>query len=591
MFHVHPSLTSPWYLALLALVPAMWWLSFHRLAGLGRWRRLWALGLRTLLIAAIVLALAEVQIVRTGERLTVLYLLDQSLSVPAARRRAMVEYVNAEIQRHRQKDDRVGVIVFGREAAIEVPPIDDALQMSPAIESIFDPEYTNLAAAMKLAQATFPEDAAKRVVLASDGNQNLGNVLEQAAALASAGIGIDVVPVRYHSRADVAVERVILPPDVRRGQPFDLRIVLSNTCDPGAPGAAGAGSGEVRGRLVLSQLTEDQPVVLSDEPVKLPPGKKVFTVRQQIDEPSFYTYEARFIPDRPQDAGAPQNKRATAFTHVQGKGQVLVIEDFEHRGEHDLLVSRLRQSGLEVTLRATDNLFSSLADLQPFDTVVLANVPRATNEEVSFTDEQIDMLVRNTQQMGAGLVMLGGAAGFGAGGWTGTDLEKAMPVDFQIKNAEVSPRGALAMLMHASEIPQGNHIQKVIAREAIKALSAQDYCGVLHWNGNEQWLMGGGLVDMATKRDKLLAAVSSMMPGDMPDFEPAVQLAAAGFAKRSDAAVKHMIILSDGDPSPPSPGVRAKLKGMGVTVSTVAVGAHGPAESKTLSDIAADCGG
>ena len=77
---------------------------------------------------------------------------------------------------------------------------------------------------------------------------------------------------------------------------------------------------------------------------------------------------------------------------------------------------------------------------------MLANVPRATSDEVSFSDEQIDMLVRNTQQMGAGLVMLGGPDSFGAGGWTGTELEKAMPVDFQIRNAEVGPRGGAGAL-------------------------------------------------------------------------------------------------------------------------------------------------
>ena len=84
---------------------------------------------------------------------------------------------------------------------------------------------------MKLAQATFPEDAARRIVLVTDGNQNQGNALEQAQAVAASGIGIDVVPVRYHSRAEVAVERVILPSDVRRNEPFDLRVVLSNNCD------------------------------------------------------------------------------------------------------------------------------------------------------------------------------------------------------------------------------------------------------------------------------------------------------------------------------------------------------------------------
>ena len=31
--------------------------------------------------------------------------------------------------------------------------------------------------------------------------------------------------------------------------------------------------------------------------------------------------------------------------------------------------------------------------------------------------------------------MLGGDNSFGAGGWANTELEKAMPVDFHIKNA------------------------------------------------------------------------------------------------------------------------------------------------------------
>ena len=209
-----------------------------------------------------------------------------------------------------------------------------------------------------------------------------------------------------------------------------------------------------------------------------------------------------------------------------------------------------------MVVRGTDRLFTSLAELQIYDTVVLANVPRATSEDVSFSDEQIDMLVRNTQQMGAGLVMLGGPDSFGAGGWTGTELEKAMPVDFQIRNAKVAPRGALVLLMHASEIAQGNGIQKLIAKEAIKALSAQDYCGVMQWNGNERWIYGrrpgrygpvsqqaagGGRSHGARRHARLRAGHAPGRAGVRRLARPAV-------------AVKHMIIISDGDPGAPQSG-------------------------------------
>ena len=255
MFSYHLSFAAPAYLAILLLLPLLWWYGYRRLAGLGRVRRWLALLLRTLVIVLLVMAAADLQIVRSNNHLTVIYLLDQSLSIPQDKREAMIKYVKDEVHAHRRDKDRAGVIVFGRDAAIELPPFDDDLQMGNSIESLFDPQATNIAAAMKLAQATFPEDAARRIVLATDGNQNQGNALEQAQAMAAAGIGIDVVPIRYHARSDVAVERVILPSDVRLNQPFDLRVVLSNNCEP-QPGD----KGEVPGRLIITKIVDDQPV-------------------------------------------------------------------------------------------------------------------------------------------------------------------------------------------------------------------------------------------------------------------------------------------------------------------------------------------
>jgi uncharacterized membrane protein/Mg-chelatase subunit ChlD len=571
----------PWYLCLLVLLPLLWMFSYRSLAGLGPNRRFVAIYLRTLVLTMFTFAAAEMQAVLTSEKLTVIYLLDQSLSIPETRREAMIQYVNAAIREHRKQDDRAGVIVFGREPAIEIPPFNETVQISKTIESLLDPEYSNLAGAMKLAQASFPADASKRVVLVTDGNENLGDALQQARALAEAGVGIDVQPITYQARAEVAVEKVTLPSDVRKGQPFDLRVVVNNTTEP-KPGD----SGVVRGRLIISQTTDDQPIVISEQEVELPPGKRVFTLRQKIDTPHFYTYDARFVPNNPADDAMPQNNRATTFTHVRGSGQVLLLEDYENRGEHEAVVAALRQENLEVTIRPSNQLPNGLPELQQYDTVILANVPRE-----HFSDQQITMLVLNTQNMGSGLVMLGGPNSFGAGGWSNTEIEKAMPVDFQIKSAKVVPKGALALLMHASEMPEGNHWQKVVAQESIKALGGEDYCGLLHWNGTDQWLWGNGLLKVGGNRDKMLAYIDRMVPGDMPDFDPGMVKAQQAFARITDAAAKHMIIISDGDPSPPTAAVIQGLKTQNVTVTTVAVGCHGVAEFTTMKRIAQLTGG
>src|SRR6185436_16518312 len=182
---------------------------------------------------------------------------------------------------------------------------------------------------------------------------------------------------------------------------------------------------------------------------------------------------------------------------------------------------RLRHEGLEVTVQPSNRLFSSLPELQRYDTIILANVPQSSGDDAnnvtSFSDDQIKMLVRNTEELGCGLIMIGGPNSFGAGGWTNTELEKAMPVDFQIKSAKVVPVGALVLNMHASEIPKANYWQKVICQEAIKALGPRDYCGLVYFGNTDLWLWGqsaGGVMRVGPNRQTMLARIDRMQIGD-----------------------------------------------------------------------------
>jgi uncharacterized membrane protein len=293
-----------------------------------------------------------------------------------------------------------------------------------------------------------------------------------------------------------------------------------------------------------------------------------------------------------------QNNEATAFTHIRGKGRVLLIEDHEKTGQFETLVQRLRAMNIEVDVQANNSLFTNLAELQAYDTVVLANVPRvsgATGDAIhSFSDEQVRMLVRNTEQLGCGLVMLGGESSFGVGGWANTEVEKALPVDCQIKNAKIQAVGALAIIFHACELPEGNGLQKVIARKAIEVLGPMDYAGAIGFGmASDGWLWGqgqGGLVRVGPNKPRMMAAIDRMTPGDMPDFDPAMRLGLSGFNKVK-ASAKHMIIISDGDPAPPSPALKAAYKKAGVTVSTVGIGTHDAPNRRLLESVAMETGG
>ena len=593
MFQHTIAFDRPAYLALLALIPVMWWLGYRSLAGLGRWRRWMALTLRTLVMTLVIFALADVQYQRRSEGLTVVYLLDQSLSVPVAQRGEMIDYVRNSIKQHRDSaaGDRFAVIVFGRDAEVEIPPVAVNEALHGKVESVLDPEYTDLATAIQRAKAIFPYDTAKRIVLVTDGNQNVGNGYREARTAADAGVSIDVVPVYLEPRGEVAVEKLDIPAGVRRGQPFDMRIVVRNDAKPGDDRA-------VKGKLVVVRQAGQREETIAEEEVTVAPGKQVFTIPQEIDQPDFYTYRASFVAADPGDDGMAQNNVASAFTHIRGKGQVLLIENTEHRGDFDYLADRLRSEEIEVTIVGSDQLFNSLAELQRYDAVVLANVSRSSVDDVdnvaSFSDEQIDMLVRNTRELGCGLVMIGGPDTYGAGGWANTKLEEAMPVDFTIKSAQVVPVGALCLMMHAGEIPQSNYWQKRIAVESIKTLGNRDYCGLVQWNGTDQWLWGqsqGGMIRVGPGRQMMLARVDRMTIGDMPAFDGGMKMAAAGFAKLTDAAVKHMIIISDGDPAPPSNSTMSAFIKQNVKISTVAVGSHGTLGSQVMRDISTKTGG
>lgn len=592
MGNISFSFEYPWLLSLLVIIPLIWMISFTSLASLGPGRRLAALLFRSVLMLLIIFAIAGIQWVWKSDKLSVIYLLDQSDSIARAKRDVMLDYAIQSVEKHRRdaRGDRAGLIAFGREAAIEFPPYDDNLPVVSGLESYLGrTDATNLESAFKLAQASFPEDSAKRIVLITDGVETMGEAAAVAQSMAEAGIGFDVVPIQLESNSEILVEKVDLPSNIRQGQPFETRIVVNRYQE--------GDDQEVSGRIRLLRSTGAREQVLLDEQITLDKDVNVFPIRDTIDQPAGYTYRAEFVPNNPRDDALQQNNRADAFTYVRGKGRVLLIEDWNDPGAYAPMIEALRRSDIEVEVQASDQLFTSLAELQAYDCVILAGVPKSSGETAdeiaNFTDEQMEMLVSNTEQFGSGLLMIGGPNALGAGGWANTPIEEAMPVDFQIKNTKIEAVGALAMILHACEIAQGNYWQKRIGQASLEVLGPMDYCGVLQYGAlGDSWLWGGqtGMLRVGQNRAAMVTSMRNMSPGDMPAFLPSMQMGLRSLVN-TPASIKHMIIISDGDPTPPGNGILQQFAANQIKISTVAVGSHGPAGHQTLKNIAITTGG
>ena len=239
----------------------------------------------------------------------------------------MIDYVNADIREHRKGQDRVGVIVFGRDAAIEIPPFDDDVQVAQAIESV---------GRSRVHQSGGGDEAGPGVLSRRRRQADRAGQRRQPEprqrGRAGPGAGRRG---RGHRRA---ADPLSSPAGDHRRAGGDCRPTSAaasrSICawwSPTPPSRRPNDSGEVPGRLVLSRTAGGRTDVLSDRAGGAAAGQEgVHASGRRSTRPNFYTYEARFVPDRPDDDAMPQNNRATAFTHVQGKGQVLLIEDCEH---------------------------------------------------------------------------------------------------------------------------------------------------------------------------------------------------------------------------------------------------------------------
>jgi uncharacterized membrane protein len=552
-----------WLLLLLLIVPALL-ISLRSLGSMSRTKAWVTFSIRAVLIMILTLTLTRPHWVKRGEGLTVTVLLDRSQSIPAPLKQWALETLRAATEQKEDDEDRLAVITVTRDANIAAMPSKYSTVTAGLDEG--DPTATNLAAGVRLALVTMPDDTANRIVLVSDGNETMEYV-EEAAQLAKANdVPIDVFVLKYQHDNEVIFEQIVAPSRERQGRTAELRLVLRSQR---------ATKGNVR--LDVNGVPYD---LNGDEPgVRLPivtedGGLTVIRREIELTHSGPYEFEASFEPDDPADDEIDRNNSAVAVTFVGGKGKVLIVDD--GITESRFLVEALREADITAEVRSPAALAGGMVFLSTYDAVVLVNIP-----SYALPAQDLDLMLHNyVHDLGGGLVMIGGTTSFGAGGWIDTKVAKAMPVEMNPPQNRQMPAGALALVMHSCEMPQGNFWGQKVAQSAIEALSRLDYVGIVEF----AWGMGGKdaiegcdwAFDMQRLGDKTAAlqATKTMQVGDMPKFGPSMQLALKGLTS-VPAAQKHAIIISDGDPMAPSKKLVDDFIANKVTVTTVMVGGHG----------------
>lgn len=553
-------LGRPAFLLLLLLVPLFWWTFRRARGGLPLpWPDRLALAMRALLVAAVALALADPRWVETVESRATAFVQDVSDSVPADRREEAAQWMEKVLLDRVPEREDVAHVVFADGTGIERPfsglgglRPEDIRPLDPRrLGSVVPRGETDVEGGLKAAVASFPPEAARRVILLTDGNETRGDAASFVREMAESGVEVMVYPLRFQRRNEVLVEKVIAPHRARAGQPVEIRAVVSSTEDD-------------QPAVVAFRDAEGREISRSE--VTLEKGRKVFRIKNSFEEQGLHLVRAA-VEGVPGDGDAANN-RGTAAIFAEGSPAVLIAA--RDPKEAEPLRAALRKAELFVTLVPLSGLPQDPGELIPYECVVLVDAPAG---DVSPSQQRT--LRAAVEETGIGLVAVGGPHSFSAGSWGGTPLEEVLPVTMDVSQKRVLPNGACVVVLHTCEFPQGNDWARKIAKAVVGSLGRNDYFGCVDWEGG--FSPGGAhwVVPLSKgNRPAMIAALDRCNPCDMPSLADCVG-AAVKALEGANAYMRHMIVISDGDPMMPGPELVDRMVKGGMTISAVAIAQHG----------------
>lgn len=549
-----------WLLLLLPLFLALGWPSRRAPDCRQRWL---ALTIRLVILLGLILGLAGMQIERPVDLITTVFVLDASDSI-GAEDRSRAETFIREALAQKPAGDRAAVILFGGDALVERLPRPESTL--PALASTPIRNATNIEAALRLALALLPNEGGRRIVLLSDGQETEGEARRLLDLAAARQVEISVYSLGATGDArppEVLVEGVTAPGQARQGQMIPVEVVVT---------ANRAGEATLRlladGKLVESRT------------VRLVQGQNRFSFNLPVAETGFHHFRAEI--EAPADTRL-QNNWGAAFTTIYGPPQVLVVEG--QPGEAAALNEALQAAGIKSNLIVPAALPGTLPALAAYDAVILSNVPAKALPDA--TQEALASFVR---ELGRGLVMVGGPESYGAGSYLRSPLEKALPVDMEVRSRSREPNIALVLAVDKSgsmgachcddpdlnqsytRVPSG--LPKIdIAKEAIfqaaAVLGNMDYLGVVSFDSSAHW----DLKPSPGVSSSALEAAIGQMPANGQTNIYAGLVAAEESLAAVPARLKHIILLTDGwSHSGAYDELTARLAEQGITLSVVAAG-------------------
>ncbi len=522
----------------------------------------------------LILSVADVQYLKTDEKLAVMFIADISDSISADGLTKSTDYIN-EALKSRTRNQEAGVIAFTDKAEIlkapgvenqdnseseaDVQLADIRKTWQEANEDVGD--ATNIAQAIETAWSVFPANANKRIVLITDGIETQGDAIHTGLRGKDFDIQVDTVPIYPSDEPEVMLERIDVPVQVKQGAPFNLEVLIHSNHEDIA---------EIR--LFKNKFET------AKKEVRLAEGENRVVFTETSMESGTLTYDAicRTTKDTRYD-----NNRALGIVTVAGKPKVLLIDENESQARY--LARALEDAKIRVDVRNGLGVPNELADLQNYELIIFSEVPANRLNE-----KQMGLIRTYVQDLGGGFMMLGSENSFGLGGYYKTPIEAILPVRTDTEKKKETPSLAIVLVIDKSGSMGGIKIElaKEAARATVELLGKRDKIGVIAFDGSPFWI-----TEMHAASDKLYVTdqIGTITAGGGTNLYPALQQAYFSLTETT-AKLKHVIVLSDGQSQPGDwYGIANSMHSERITISTVGIGSG--ADMNLLGNLAKWGGG
>jgi uncharacterized membrane protein len=561
--------------ALVAVIAVEWWRWLPK-AGVPRWQRRTANGLRGAALACIALSLVGFSIPLPANEVATVFVVDRSDSVgPRGIAAADAFVADAIDQRIEVNESARSAVVISADGSRVEQLLRDRDRTNTASFVEIDQDRSDLASGLRLAGAMLPDDSKKRVVVLSDGRATSGNAVAEAAHLAERGVAVDYVLIDEGSGSDASVASVRAPSTVDDGEAVVIEATLNSTVAQPAVVTLRR-NGEIVGSTEVDLNQGNTAVSLRDTP---PVGGLVaydVSVSVALDDQT-------------------RNDVGRTAVLVEGPARVLLVSG--STGAARSLRQALESSSIVVD-EVVPAQIPALDRLAGYQAAVLVDVSADDLSERQMLD-----LAAMTRDLGRGLVTVGGPKSYGMGSYKDSTLESVLPVISDVLDPQRRRTVAQVFAIDTSESMGNCHcaedgsmddriaggvtktdIARAGAARAIDALSADDEIGILGIDTNTQWLLD---LQQIPSDEIIQSGLAKVTPAGDTNLK-ATLVDAAEQLRGSEAGLKHIILFSDGfTPTGNMEELRkdaASLFDEGITVSVVGTGEGAAAELRAIAE-------